>query len=163
MSNLLDIIRYDNRPEIFLRSIKDAELELYEQYLKSSVDRVTLFPQISEVGKSDGDNWKVVFVTNIRKQDKDEVWWRIHQEKSFITKPEDSERMKVSALKQFIQESYNIRLNYIVPHNMLLSFTEEQAVVKCAYQWLSEEDRMSAIFSFLSPAEYVINKYMKRK
>lgn len=155
MSNALEILKIDNRVEKFLLQIRDEEIE-FQLNNKSSTDRSTLFPEFREYRT----NEKYVISTNVRKQNKDGVWYRVYHTKSAKMDQPDSTNY---LLKKIMFDCYNFHCNGIVPFDFTMKFNNEPICIKCAYQWLSEEDRMAALSCFLSPSEYVINKYMKNK
>lgn len=157
MENLLEILTDNNRAvNEFLVKIKQEEADFYQLHKDSAYDRDTIFPSISILKKND----KTVLISNVRKRDKDGVWWRVYHTEYFTNIIGDTEY----AMKNFVFKLYNFHINGIVPFFFMMSLGEsetENICVRCAYQWLSEEDRMAAISSFMSPAEYVINKYKK--
>jgi len=156
MANSLEILTSDNRVNEFLVRIREEEADFYITHKDDGYDRNTIFPSISILKKSN----KTILITNIRKKDKDGVWWRVYHTDYFTDTVGDVE----PAIKNFVFKCYNFHVNGIVPCHFKMSMDDsetEDICVKCAYQWLSEEDRMAAISSFISPAEYVINKYKK--
>lgn len=168
MSNALDILKYDLRAEKFISTIRDEEIAISSEW-QSKVDRTTLFPMVKEYVELTGDK-KVVLCTNVRKQDKDGTWWRMYYTKSAqaslgLNVDEATKQILGNWINpmraNLIFEAYNFHLNGIVPFEHLM-FNNEPACVKCCYQWLSEEDRMAAISSMMTPAEYIINKYMRK-
>lgn len=157
MENLLEILTDDNRAvNEFLVRIREQEIDFYEKHKDGYFDRTTLFPSISVLKK---DN-KTIFVSNVRKKDKDGVWWRAYHTEYFTDIVGDMGYV----MRNFVFKCYNFHINGIVPSFLSMGTSIDGSsdfCVKCAYQWLSEEDRMAAISSFMTPAEYVINKYKK--